>query len=395
MDRMERRNSQRNTGIFNRMIDSRLILLFFPLLMVIGKVVRWTIMRRTLINMSKGWGYVDVILNQTVTFHFFEAEDVLEGEVGSDAIVMLFYKFIRKLFFDIPDDFYDFEIVTTLILGILLFILCTKIKYYVTVMDFMFLGIAVMVLNVYGFSLGKESVQMLYFYLLFIVLYTKKINDKYKLLYGSLVILFSAATFRTYYVLILVFTYAFVFFMKFVSLRQDAIPYLTRKIVGLYIKMVGVYLGIMCVLKVVLGDLYERLASSLLFASEATSNSNTYIENVITDSMGNVFLVVLEYGVMVLRLLFPFELLSLGVKYWPYIIYQLCMSIMMIRTIATYRENTKTQNVALAFFVGFVFASATFEVDYGAWIRHGVVTLPIILLMSGMIERREHGRDYE
>ncbi|MFI3213063.1 MAG: hypothetical protein R3Y24_06945 [Eubacteriales bacterium] len=388
MEHIGRRNIQKNTNILNRMVDSRLILLFFPLLTIIGKVVRWTIMRGTLINLSKGWGYVDVIVNQTVTFHFFEMEDVLEGSSGSDAALMLFYKFIRKLCFDIPDDFYSFEIVTTLILGAMLFVLCTKIKPYVTVMEFVFLTLAIMVLNVYCFSLAKESLQMMYFYLLFLVIYTKKVNDRYKLFFGSLVIFFSAATYRTYYVLILVFTFAFVFFMRFVKFKSDTILYLTVKVTGLFLKMVGVYFAIMCTLLVMLDSLYERLATSLLFASDATSSANTYIENVITNSTANVFLVVIEYGVMVLRLLFPFELISLGVKYWPYIIYQLCMSVMMIRTTATYHRNSRIQNVALAFFVGFVFASATFEVDYGAWIRHGVVTLPLILLMSGTIEKK-------
>ena len=40
--------------ILGMKIDSRLLIAFYPLLIILGKVVRWTVMRGTLINYSKG-----------------------------------------------------------------------------------------------------------------------------------------------------------------------------------------------------------------------------------------------------------------------------------------------------------------------------------------------------
>lgn len=382
---MKNRRPRRN--ILLETIDSMYIIYFFPLLIVIGKVVRWTMMVDTLINYSKGWGYIDTILNGSVSFSFFEAEDVLAGSEGSDSNMYLIFKLVRTLFLNIPDDFYEFEIAITILWGIMLFLLCTYIKKRVNVVEFVFVCVGIIVLNVYCFTLAKEPFQMLYFYLLFLVIYSTKISDNRKFIVGSLVILFSVATFRTYYILILVFAVAAILLIKWMTKNKKQENIKPIGIVGIYLGLVGTYLAMMGVLKMTFGVLYIRMAECLLYASDATSSSNTYIENMVTNSTGNVVLVALEYGLVVLRLLFPIELLSLGVKYWPYIIYQFAMSILMIGTLRNYNKNTKIQNVSLLFFIGFVFASGTFEVDYGAWIRHGAVTLPLVLLMSGIINQ--------
>lgn len=358
-------------------VDARYIVYLFPLLMLIGKVVRWTIMKDSLINLSKGWGYIDMIISSDVSISFFEIEDLLEGDIGSDRNMYLVFKLVRFLFFNIPDDFYEFEIAITIIWGALLFCLCTYIRKYITVVEFLFVCLGIMALNVYSFSLAKEPFQMLYFYLLFWVIYSAKVPENRKLLAGCGVIFLSVATFRTYYVLILLFAIVALVILKWMKLG----------ILGMYLGLVGTYCALMQCLKIVLNSLYIRMVSCLLYASDATSSSNTYIENVITDSMDSVILVTLEYALMVIRLLFPLEVLPLGIKYWPYVIYQICISVLMIQTIQTYETNSKIRNIALVFFIGFVFASATFEVDYGAWIRHEAVTFPLVLLMAGVINR--------
>lgn len=58
-------------------------------LIVVAKIVRWTIMRPQLVNMSIGWGYVPKI--QSVPFQGFQAADFLgasnsASNVGDNAI---------------------------------------------------------------------------------------------------------------------------------------------------------------------------------------------------------------------------------------------------------------------------------------------------------------------
>ena len=138
---------------------------------------------------------------------------------------------------------------------------------------------------------------------------------------------------------------------------------------------------------VVNGGLYVRFKDSLLFASDATSSSNTYIENIIVPYLGdNIIGLWLEYIIVVIRLSMPLELISLGIKYWPFILYQVLMTYYAVKGIVTIRENSSTKNIALLLYFAFLFASASFEVDYGSWIRHCAVTFPILLVMVGIVE---------
>lgn len=372
-------------NILERTINTKYIILLLPIFVIIGKVVRWTIMVDTLINYSKGWGYVDIIIGDTnIPFVLFSADDALEGSVGGTNNMYLLYRFIWNLCLRIPNDFYDFEILLTLIFTFILFLLFRKLKPILQVTEFIFISLAVMVLSVYCFSLAKEPMQMIYFLLLFLVIYTDKIPDNKKLIAAIAVILFSAATFRVYYVIFLIF--GGVFFLVIKLFKKEKLT--NWNIVLIFFFMVATYFIMLSILYVVLPSLYHRLADSLLYASVATSSSNTYMENIITQSKTNVLIVALEYGLASLRMLFPFELVTLGVKYWPYIIYQLCMTFMFIKSLKTFNTNSKIQNIALIVFVGFVFGSATFEVDFGAWIRHGAVTLPVMLLMLGNIKEK-------
>lgn len=380
-NRLEKQN------FLSRTIDSIWIIYLFPILIIVGKIIRWTVMYSTLIAYSKGWGYIYTILYGDVSLQFFEVEDVLAGSYGSDNNMYLLYKLVRLLFLNIPDDFYEFEVVITLLWGLMLFLIFTCVKKKVNVIEFVYVCLGIMVISVYSLSLAKEPMQMLYFVLLFVIIYSRQVPDKWKFLLGCGVIFLSAATFRLYYILILGFAVLIAAFMWIRTKSQNRETLSVYFIVGLYVKLVGVYFLGMQFLQIFMNTLYLRMADSILYASEATGSANTYIENVITNSTESAFHVALEYGVMVLRLLVPIELATLGIKYWAYITYQLCMTWLMIRTLRNYNNNTKMQNVALIFFIGFVFASATFEVDFGSWIRHGAVVMPVVLLMAGIVNQ--------
>ena len=65
------------------------------------------------------------------------------------------------------------------------------------------------------------------------------------------------------------------------------------------------------------------------------------------------------------------------------------MTYYAVRGIVTIRENSSTKNIALLVYFAFLFASASFEVDYGSWIRHCAVTFPILLLMTEIVTVEE------
>jgi len=155
---------------------------------------------------------------------------------------------------------------------------------------------------------------------------------------------------------------------------------------SLFVSMCVVYAGVMAVLFVTKDSLFNRMRDALLSASDATRSANTYIENIIaSEGTNNIFLITIEYALACIRFLFPLELIPLGPKYWPYIVYQLLMTVFMIIGINNYDKLGKIQRFAVVIFVGYVFCSACFEVDFGAWVRHNSTTFPLVLIISGAV----------
>lgn len=381
-------------------VDSRVLIALFPVLIVLGKVIRWTVMRGTLINYSKGWGWVEPIIQGDWDWQFFGLEEVAEGDIGLGDNVITFFKALwATIWGGLPASFEEFELFITATFGFLFLLVLLGMRRRLPLIEALFVCLSCGVMSVYCFCLSKEPFQMVFFLLMYSVLHSGIIPERQKLFWSFGVILLSASCFRTYYTLILVF--AVMCWWQLNRAENRARSYRRHggklgwtSIVKLYLLAVGAYFAMMLLLSVANGALYDRFQDTLLYASDATGSSNTYIENVLSVNKNNpnILSVTTEYAVVILRLLFPFELVSNGPKYWLYIIYQLCMTAFLLRNLRNYRYNTLTQNVALIIFLGYVFASATFEVDFGSWVRHCAVTTPIVLVMSGICPG-EHSRE--
>ena len=378
--------------ILGMRVDSRVLIALFPVIVILGKVVRWTVMRGTLISYSQGKGWVEPIMQGDWSWQFFGLEEVAEGDIGLGDNVITFFKALwTTIWMKLPASFEEFEFFITLTFGFLFVLVLLAIRKRLPLVEALFICLACGVMSVYCFCLSKEPFQMVFFLLMYAVLHSSLIPERQKLFWSFGVILLSASCFRTYYTLILVFAVMCRWYLNRVenralSYRRGSGLLGWASIVRLYFLAVGMYFMMMLLLSVANGELYDRFQDTLLYASEATGGSNTYIENVfsINEDNPNILSVTVEYALVILRLLVPFELVSNGPKYWPYIIYQLCMTLFLLRSLRNYRNNTRTQNVALVVFLGYVFASAAFEVDFGSWVRHCAVTTPIVLVMSGI-----------
>ena len=379
--------------ILGMRVDSRVLIALFPVLIVMGKAVRWTVMRGTLINYSKGWGWVDPIMRGDWSWQFFGLEEVTEGDIGQGDNVITFFKALwSTIWVKLPATFEEFEFFITLTFGALLLFVLLGMRRRLPLIEALFICLSCGVMSVYCLCLSKEPFQMVFFLLMYAVLHSDLIPERQKLYWGYGVVLLSACCFRTYYTLILVFAIVCQWYLGGLSRRarqrRRAGGGWVRwaSMVKLYLLAVVVYFAMMAVFSVANGELYDRFQDTLLYASEATGSSNTYIENVfsINEDNPNILSVTAEYALAILRLLCPVELVDNGPKYWPYIIYQLCMTLFLLRGLRNYHHNTRTQNAALIIFLGYVFASAAFEVDFGSWVRHCAVTTPVVLILSGI-----------
>lgn len=373
-------------------VDSRVLIALFPVLIILGKVVRWTVMYGSLINYSKGWGWVEPIMHGDWSWQFFGLEEVAEGDIGQGDNVISFFKALwATIWGGLPASFEEFEIFITVTFGLLFLLVMLGMRRRLPLIEALFICLSCGVMSVYCLCLSKEPFQMVFFLLMYAVLHSSIIPERQKLFWSFGVILLSASCFRTYYTLILVFAVVCWRYLNRAEnrarlCRQGRSRLGWSSIAKIYFLAVGTYFVMMLLLSATNGQLYDRFQDTLLYASEVTGGSNTYISNVfsINESSPNILSVTAEYAVVILRLLFPFELIGGGPKYWPYTIYQLCMSLLLLRSLRNYRSNTRTQNVALIIFLGYVFSSATFEVNFGSWVRHCAVTTPIALVMSGI-----------
>lgn len=66
----------------------------------------------------------------------------------------------------------------------------------------------------------------------------------------------------------------------------------------------------------------------------------------------------------------------------------------LIKTIRQYNSITSNRRIAVAIYLAFLLGSATFEPDFGSWVRHEAVLFPIYLIMAGYkVEENEDEND--
>ena len=190
-----------NKKIIFRNFKKNIIIFLFIFLIIIGKVVRYTIMKETLVEPGIGHSMIANVASRIIlfglTFDSKEAEDSISASDNATS----FFSLIN--FFKIS-TYEGMEIYISIIWNLLLLLLIFRVKDSLSIFEFIFLTLSIVVLNIFDFCLAKEPVQMLYFILIYFVL-TKCKSFKKMFILTMLIILFSAITFRLYYILIIPF----------------------------------------------------------------------------------------------------------------------------------------------------------------------------------------------
>jgi len=79
-----------------------------------------------------------------------------------------------------------------------------------------------------------------------------------------------------------------------------------------------------------------------------------------------------NYFINLVRVLFPIELIFKGVKYIPFILYQIYITISLIKKVSKIRnsEYTNRDTLLLAIFIAYLLVASLYEPDFGSFIRH-------------------------
>ncbi len=342
-------------------IDKKIIYFLFPFLIIIAKIIRYTIMKNVLVDTGIGHEFLNSIIEEKTFF----------GLDGSQNTIALF-TLINKIFNF--STYIEFEILITVIFNLILFFIIYRLNSKLNIVQIIFILLSIGVLNIFDFCLAKEPVQMLYFIALYLIIINKRISTILKSIFIILIFLLIAITLRKYYILM-----AFLFFVIFGSyllLKKINIEEYRFTIITLCIIISIMFLLILSSL--FMPNQYEELVRVRTTISNAVSDIHVISEKQINPSMMAIFV---DYILVFIRLMIPIELLPLGIKYLPYVVYQLLITYILIKSLKNVNRNNENKNLAIFAYIAFVIGSAMFEPDFGSWIRHEAVFCPILFII--------------
>lgn len=365
---------------FRKVTYNHLLYVLFVPVVIVAKLLRWTMLKASTVDAGVGHYFIKDICEKTSDFIILGSS--IGVETQSPASHNAVYLFRLFNWFDCR-TYSEFEIVITIAFNIILLMLLIDFSLRNGKMSkgqFFFLLFSIGVMNVYTFTLSKEPIQMLYFILMYMVLRSEKsVKSKWILIIG--IILLIIVTTRTYYLLMLMFTLGIRFGYPLIAkLVNNKFVYSS---IFFFVLFGFAYYCFLSVCEVIKPDEYIELIRVRTREAEAVTD----MRNILPST--SLVLFVLDYLIMILRMLFPVELLRFGPKYGIFVVYQIMISWMMFKALKNYEVNTKTKNIAVFLYWGFLFCSATFEPDFGSWVRHESVAIPFMLFVLEIDNRRK------
>lgn len=356
------------------------VLLFvFVLVAIAGKIVRYTVMYDTLVETGIGHSMLSDVNNDTSEFGITISSSASDEDV-SNATDNASFIYSKLNFLNFATTYEHYEILISIIWNILLLIIICHSRSSLDMFQFLFLCLTIAVLNIFDFCLAKEPVQMLYFILMFYILISRKFNDTAKFVLCFLTFILSAFTYRVYYILMAAFMILVFCLYKFLLPKIKKVK-LWHIILILMLISIS-YFVLLKVLNVIYPDAYNEIIRVRLRTSSAASDLRAIFKS------ENLVVLSIDYILVLIRLLFPVELIRFGPKYAIYVLYQLTITYLVIKNVINVNSISKNQKIALCIYIAFLMGSATFEPDFGSWIRHEAVTFPVFfLLLNSMKEK--------
>ncbi len=346
-----------------------------------AKIVRYTLMKEILVDLSIGHIMLNLIHDETSDIN---DEDLTQEELNAGEKTARIFKNIN--IFELT-TYEEFEVYITILWNTMLLIIMFTLRKRLNVMQAIFLVLTILVLNIFDFNLAKEPIQMLYFILIFFVITSKVLKDNFKYGLCFAILYWASLSFREYYILIAMFMLGTSWICKTFILMKEKLKLFDILLV-IFAFGVGYFL-LLTIAKVAMPEDYAELVR----VRTREGPAKTEIRNWITKDASNLPLFTLDYLVMLLRMMIPIELITFGPKYWPYVAYQVMVTFYVVMALKNIRKNNKSKNVALYVYLGFLCGSATFEPDFGSWVRHEAAIAPVLFILADMYKFKQSQTD--
>ena len=411
---------------------------FIPII-IAAKIVRWTVMYQKLVLMSIGNGMALRIYFGMYEFKLSglsqtsSASSVAESNAGA---LFRSINYFHCVFIE------EWEIFISIIYNIItLFIVRDFFKRTPQAGRkenfFVYLGVAI--LNIFCFCLSKEPYQMLFFIMMALAIINGKTYQQ-KSVFLVVALFLTVLLSRKYYGLVLLYYF---FLQYIVRYFFDNINYQTqngRKKLLSNIIYTSIIIGVSYFfLLSYLSTSNESTYTEMMNANYRDLNRASVADSEIVPFFpkGNRLFATFDYVIKIFRLMLPVELLIKGrIKYLFFIAFQLLLLMFLGRAFINRKKNEVTSDeeeideepeeistirnnvlehemdsdfsseeeeeegnkeeeirfqkeedrrlsrtAALYLYLAFLLCSAAFEPDFGSWIRHQGVALPIILLI--------------
>lgn len=354
-------------------VRTTVIIVAMVFLIAGAKIVRYTIMKSVLVDMSIGHGIIRMINNST---YFSEDEEQqTEEELSATERTGKIFQDIN--FFELK-TYEEFEVYITILWNVILLIIIFTLRKKLNIIQAIFLILTILVLNIFDFNLAKEPIQMLYFVLMYVVITSKALKNNFKYIACFGILFWASISFRGYYILIALFMLGASWICKTFVLMKDRL-----KVFDIFLVVFALGVGYFLLLTVAKTAMPEEYGELVRVRTRETE-ARTDISNWITNDDSNLVLFTLDYLIMLIRMMVPIELITFGPKYWPYVAYQVMITFYVIMALKNIKKNDKSKNVALYVYLGFLCGSATFEPDFGSWVRHEAAIAPILFILADM-----------
>lgn len=305
----------------------------------------------------------------------FDNSKILNIVLGNDVLSDPSFDFVANIyrFFNIFfhfDNIIQWSILLGIIGNVILMYFAIK-KYdfknfFVTVLFY----ILVFFLNIYAFNISKDFIQFIIFFFVYLI-YSSKLKNLLKYIFYILIFVIESLVFREYYVLLIPFIIVSFF------LERKNYGFVKTFLIFLLTFMIVVYVA-----KVFMPSDYNKLVNirnSTNINRLDSENANTIITDKIIVS--NYFTYILSYFINLTRILFPFELIFDGFYYFAFFVFQVLLDIVLFISF-----RVKKVNIMSYFVLSYLFVTATFEPDFGSFIRHESSLFPIFVILFSYFE---------
>lgn len=257
----------------------------------------------------------------------------------------------------------EWSIILSFIFTTVIFIFLIKKEKY-TLVQYIFIYANIALLNIYVFNLSKDIIQFIYFLLIYIICTRKNLTNFQKLIGISIILLYEALNFRIYYGLMALLLWTLYFIYKYLIKKTTQ-----KKLIKLIIYGFACFFLEVFIVQLVSQENYQAIIearSSVNIARTGSTDANTMINDLLGYNH-NYLTFVGNYIINTFRLMVPIELLKKGLKYIPFIIYQLYITNNLLKI----DKKINQENVLIILsIISFLMISIIFEPDFGSFIRH-------------------------